>query len=160
MKAIVVVDRNWAIGKDGRLLVHLPGDLKYFKERTKGKVVVMGRTTLESLPGGKPLPERTNIVLSRNQDYEAECPACHSAEELLQDLKRYDTDDIYIIGGAEVYRQFLPYCDSVYVTKIDEEFPADQYFENLDALPEWEQVWEDEPREEKGVRYVFTEYRK
>ncbi|MGI6752093.1 MAG: dihydrofolate reductase [Anaerovoracaceae bacterium] len=160
MKAIVAVDRNWGIGRDGRLLVHLPGDLKYFKEKTKGKVVVMGRATLESLPGGKPLKDRVNIVLSRNEKYDADCSICHSREDLFEIIKRYDEEDVYIIGGEDVYRQFLPYCDVVYVTKIAENFPADNYFENLEKHPQWMQVWESEQQEEKGIKYVFTEYRR
>lgn len=160
MKAIVAVDKNWGIGRDGGLLVHLPGDLKYFKEKTKGKIVVMGRATLESLPGGKPLKDRVNIVLSRNKGYDADCPICHSHEDLFEIIKDYDEDDVFIIGGEDIYRQFLPYCNVVYVTKIDEEFPADHHFENLDNLEEWKLVRESGIQEEKGIRYIFTEYQK
>ncbi len=158
MKAIVVVDRNWAIGKGNSLLAHLPGDLKYFKEKTLGKVVAMGRQTLESFPGGKPLPERTNIVLTTNEDYPAACEICCSKDQLFQCLADYDPEDVFIIGGEQVYREFLPYCDKVYVTKIDAVFPADKYFPNLDEDSEWELVYESEPVTEKGLTYRFTEY--
>ena len=104
MKSIVVVDKNWGIGKDGDLLVHLPGDLKYFKEKTLGKVVVMGRTTFESLPGKKPLPGRVNIVLSRDLEFHPEgCIMCRSKEELFKELENYDDDDVMIMGGSYVY---------------------------------------------------------
>ncbi|MDD2216611.1 MAG: dihydrofolate reductase [Eubacteriales bacterium] len=160
MKAIVVVDKNWAIGKNGSLLIHLPGDLKHFKEKTRGKVVVMGRSTLESLPGGKPLPDRTNIVLSRNPYYKADCTVCCSQDSLLRELEQYDTDDVYIIGGEQIYRCFLPYCDTAYITKIDTEFKADRFFENLDKRDNWKLVNKGEPKYEQGVYYSFTEYKR
>lgn len=160
MKAIVVVDKNWAIGKDGCLLTHLSGDLKHFKEKTLDKVVVMGRTTLQSLPGGKPLPRRTNIVLSTNPDFKADCIVCKSKDQLFEAIKPYDPEDVFIIGGEQVYREFLPYTDTVYVTKIDATFPADRYFVNLDEREEWELVNESEPQEEAGISYRFTEYRR
>lgn len=160
MKAIVVADRNWAIGNQGRLLVHLPGDLKYFKERTLGNVVVMGRATLASLPGGAPLPGRTNIVLSRNSEFQAKCTVCSSVENLLKELEKHDRERVFIIGGGQVYQQLLPYCHGVYVTKIDGEFPADTHFEDLDKSPAWSLVWESEPQEENGVSYRFTEYQR
>lgn len=158
MKAIVAIDKNWGIGKDNKLLVHLSGDLKYFKEKTIGKIVVMGRETLESLPGGNPLPGRKNIVLSRNECYETECQLCNSKEQLLQIEKKYNTDDMYIIGGEKVYKEFLPYCDTVFVTKIDEEYEADKFFPNLDNDENYKIVWESEINEENGTRYKFVEY--
>jgi dihydrofolate reductase len=158
MKAIVVVDRNWAIGKDNSLLAHLPGDLKYFKEKTIGKTVVMGRQTLESFPGGKPLPGRSNIVLTTNEDYPADCEICCSKEHLFQCLEHCNLDDVFIIGGEQIYREFLSYCDKAYVTKIDAVFPADKYFINLDEDPDWKLVYESEPITEKGLTYRFTEY--
>ena len=160
MKAIVVVDRNWGIGREGRLLVHLPGDLKYFKERTLGKVLVMGRKTLESMPGGKPLPGRTTIALSRSRQPAAECRVCASMEELMEALAPYDADEIFIAGGGSVYEQFLPLCDTFYVTKIDGEYPADRYFPDLDRMAELGVVWRGGPQEDKGVRYEFFEYKR
>ena len=111
MKLILARDENWAIGKGGNLLCHTPGDLKFFKEKTLGKTVVMGRATLESLPGSKPLPKRTNIVLSANKDYKVEgALVVHSTEELMENLAKYNTDDVMIIGGEKVYKEFLPLC--------------------------------------------------
>lgn len=161
MKTIVAVDNNWGIGKDGTLLVHLPGDLKYFKEKTLGKVVVMGRTTFESLPGKKPLKNRVNIVLSRNPGFQPEGSIrCSSMGELFKVLENYDMEDVFIIGGADVYRQFSPYCNGHLVTKINGVFGADKHFENLDKRSDFELVKESEPQNENGVEYRFTEYRR
>lgn len=158
MNAIVVVDNNWAIGRNGDLLVHLPGDLKYYKEKTTGNVIVVGRKTLESFPGGKPLPNRTNIVITRNPDYEADgCIICSSKEEALKKLEEYDTEKVFIAGGAEIYRQFMDDCDEFYVTKIYESFEADRYFPNLDELG-FKVIWESPFQEEKGIKYRFLRY--
>ena len=160
MKAIVAADKNWGIGKDGELLIRLPGDMKFFKEKTMGNIVVMGRSTLESLPNGKPLAGRTNIVLSRNPDLIAECPICCSAAHLLHELAEMPQAETFVIGGAQIYKTLLPYCDTVYVTKIEEEFPADTHFQNLDESGDWVLVSEGEPCTEKGVTYRFTEYKR
>ncbi len=160
MKAIVVVDKNWGIGRGKKLLVHLAGDLKYFKEHTLGKTIVMGRETLESLPGGKPLLNRNNIVLTKNRGYVIDCSLCHSKEELLKMIKEENTDDVFIIGGEKVYKEFLPYCDTCYVTKIDKNFDADKFFPNLDEDGSFSVVNESEMVEENGTRYKFVEYRR
>ncbi|WP_027399738.1 dihydrofolate reductase [Anaerovorax odorimutans] len=160
MKAIVAVDKNWGIGKNGELLAHLSGDLKYFKERTLGKVVIMGRKTFESLPGKKPLKGRTNIVLTEDKKFDADCVVCGSIEILKNKLNKYDDEDIFIIGGAKVYEQFLPYCDTYYVTKIDESFPADRYIENLDENKNFYKYWESELQSENEIKYKFVEYRR
>jgi Dihydrofolate reductase len=161
MKTIVAVDTNWGIGKDGKLLTYLPGDLKYFKDKTLGKVVVMGRSTFESLPGKKPLKDRVNIVLSRNPEFRPEgCTKCGSMGELFKVLEDYNMEDVYIIGGEDIYRQFSPYCSGHLVTKIDGAFEADKYFENLDKRPDMELVTESEAQTENGVKYRFTEYKR
>ena len=162
MKLILAADANWAIGKDGGLLCHLPADLKFFKEKTTGKTVVMGRPTLESLPGGKPLPKRENIVLTTRGDYEREgAIIAHSEAELDELLAQRNTDEIMIIGGGKVYRDFLPKCDTCYITKIYQSFEgADTYFVNLDAMPEFQVVWESDVQEENGICYQFFEYRR
>lgn len=160
MNAIVVVDKNWAIGKDGGLLVHLPGDLKYYRKKTKGKVIVVGRKTLESFPGGKPLPDRECIVVTRNRDYIREdCVVCHSKEQVMELISRYDDEDVFISGGAEIYRLFMDVCDDFYVTRIYDEFDADRYFPNLDQLG-YEVTWESPMQEEKGISYRFFKYSK
>lgn len=160
MKMILAADENWGIGRDNKLLTHIPEDLKYFKQKTLGKVVVMGRKTLESLPGQKPLSDRTNIVLTQNMGYQAECDICHSEQELFQKLKHYNDEDIFIVGGAKVYKDMLPLCDTFYVTKIFKTFEADSYFENLDNMDDMELVWESDIQEHKGLKYKFTEYRR
>ncbi|HZK88438.1 MAG TPA: dihydrofolate reductase [Anaerovoracaceae bacterium] len=160
MKAIVVVDKNWGIGRDKKLLVHLPGDLKYFKEHTLGKTIVMGRETLESLPGGRPLPNRNNIVLTRNRGYRTDCTICHSKEELLKMVKDGNMDEVFIIGGEKIYEQFLSYCDTCYVTKIEKTLEADKFFHNLDKDENFSVVDESGVIEEDGTRYKFVEYRR
>ncbi|MDX9888832.1 MAG: dihydrofolate reductase [Anaerovoracaceae bacterium] len=160
MKAIVAVDKNWAIGNCGKLLCNLPGDLQYFKEKTKGKVVLMGRKTFESLPGKKPLPDRINTVLSLDPSFQAPCLVCHTDKALKRELANYNMDDIFVIGGETIYRQLLPLCDTVFVTKIDAVFEADSHFPNLDQDPNYELVWTSKARNEGGIGYKFTEYKK
>ena len=158
MNAIVIVDKNWAIGKNGGLLVHLPGDLKYYRQKTTGNIIVVGRKTLESFPGGKPLPDRTNIVITSDTDYEKEgCLICHSKEEVMEKLMEYNTEKIFIAGGAQVYEQFMDDCDTFYVTKIDAEFEADRYFPDLDKLG-YTVTWESELQQEIGIFYRFLKY--
>jgi dihydrofolate reductase len=163
MKLIVATEKNWGIGKDNGLLVHLPGDLKYFKQKTLGKVVIMGRKTLESLPGGRPLPDRTNIVISRNPAYKpvgcivaASCQ--EAAKKALMLAGEGGGDKVMVIGGESIYEQMLPLCDTCYVTRLDGEFEADCHFPNLDLDPHFQITWESEVQEEKGVTYRFVEY--
>ena len=160
MKAIVAVDKNWGIGNCGELLCKIPGDLLYFKEKTRDKVVVMGRSTFESLPGRKPLKDRVNAVLTRNENYVAPCSICCSDEELRMLLKDYDEEDIYTIGGESVFRQYLEDCDTIYVTKIEGDFEADTFFPNLDLDDRFRLFWVSDPYEERGLTYRFTEYRR
>lgn len=158
MNAIVAVDKNWGIGKDNDLLVHLPGDLKYYKEKTLGNVIIVGQRTLESFPGSKPLPKRTNIVLSDDPDFEAEgCIVCHTKDEVLEKAAAYDPEKVFICGGASIYRLFLEDCDAFYVTKIDEAFEADTFFPDLDELG-YEIDWSSEPQRDNGIGYRFVRY--
>ncbi len=158
MNAIVAVDRNWGIGKDNDLLIHLPGDLKYYKEKTIGNIIIVGQRTLESFPGSKPLPGRTNIVLSDDPAFAPEgCVICRTKEEVLEAAAQYEPDRVFICGGASIYRLFLEDCDAFYVTKIDEAFDADTFFPNLDELG-YEVDWFSEDQEEKGIRYRFERY--
>lgn len=161
MKAIVAVDRNWGIGFKGALLKRIPEDMKNFKRLTLEKVVVMGRETFESLPGKKPLKDRTNIVLSKSADFEADGTiVCRSLEELFEKLKKYDPNDVFIIGGAQIYRQLLPFCTGAYVTRIDGAYEADSFFPRLDELQEWGLDWQSEPFRCEDVEYRFTRYLK
>ena len=159
MKAILAADKNWGIGYNNRLLVSIPSDMKFFRQTTTGKVVVMGRKTLESFPNGMPLKNRTNIVLTGNQNYQVkDAVIVHSEDELMEELKKYNTDDIYVIGGESVYRMMLPYCDTVYVTKIDRAFQADTFFPNLDEMDEWEMTEESEEQTCFDLEFTFTKY--
>lgn len=159
MNAIVIVDKNWGIGRDNNLLVHLPSDLKYFKEKTTGKVIVIGRKTLESFPGGRPLPDRLNIVLTGNENYKNDhCTVCVGEESLEKELLKHDEEDVFISGGESIYEQFIEKCNVVYVTKMDAEFVADKYFPNLDESDLFKMTWESEPMKENGIRYRFTKY--
>lgn len=161
MNIIVTVDNNWAIGNKGGLLVRIPNDNKALRQETTGKVVVMGRKTLETFPQGKPLTGSINIILSTNPDYQVKgANVVHDIEELLEELKKYNNDEIYIIGGESVYRMMLPYCDVVHVTKIDHNYEADAYFPNLDMLKEWEITAEGEEQTYFDIAYEFVEYRR
>lgn len=159
MKAILSADRNWGIGNDNKLLVSIPSDMKFFRQTTTGKVVVMGRKTLESFPNGQPLKNRTNIVLTSNPDYKVkDAVIVHSEEELLKTLEQYDSENIYIIGGESIYRMMLPYCDTVFVTKIDRAFQADTFFPNLDEMEEWQMTEEGEEQTCFDLEFRFTKY--
>ena len=117
MNLIVAADKNWGIGKDNKLLVSIPSDMKFFRQETMGKVVVMGRKTLESFPNGLPLKNRTNVVLTSDKNYQVkDAVIVHSIDEVLEELKKYDDDEIYVIGGGKVYEELLPYCDVALVT--------------------------------------------
>lgn len=159
MNFIVAVDKNWAIGKNNQLLVTIPADQKLFREETKGKVIVMGRKTLESLPSGQPLKERTNIVLTRNENFTRKgVTVMHSLEETLEYLKQFPSEDIFVIGGGDIYRQFLPYCDTAHVTWIDYAYQADTYFSNLDQDPEWHVTAESDEQTYFDLCYEFRKY--
>ena len=159
MKAILSADRNWGIGNGNKLLVSIPSDMKFFRQTTTGKVVVMGRKTLESFPNGQPLKNRTNIVLTSNPDYKVkDAVIVHSKEELLKTLEQYDSENIYIIGGESIYRMMLSYCDTVFVTKIDRAFQADTFFPNLDEMEEWQMTEEGEEQTCFDLEFRFTKY--
>lgn len=159
MNLIVAVDKNWGIGKDNKMMWSLPADMKFFREKTTGHVVVMGRKTLESFPNGLPLKNRVNVVMTRRRGFEVKgAVMAYTEEELMKRLEEYEGEEIYVIGGAQVYRQLLPYCDTAYVTKIDHAFDADTYFPNLDELPEWKQTEEGEEQTCFDLEYRFTKY--
>jgi dihydrofolate reductase len=161
MKLIVNADKNWGIGKGNELLVHIPSDMKFFRETTTGHVVVMGRKTLESFPNKMPLPKRTNIVLTKNKDYNAHgAIVVGSKEELLAELAEYDSDEIYIIGGESIYNMMLPYCDTAYVTKLDYAYDADTFFPNLDQMEDWEIVEESEEQTFFDIEFTFRTYKR
>lgn len=159
MNAIAAVDANWAIGNKNRLLTSIPADMKFFREKTMGHVVVMGRKTLESFPNGLPLKNRVNIVLTANRSYKVkDAVIVHTKEELLEELKKYDSNELYVIGGGSIYEMLIPYCDTAYITKIDHAYAADTYFPNLDQMDDWEMMEVSEEQTCFDLEYVFAKY--
>ena len=159
MKVIAAADRNWAIGKNNKLLVSIPADMRQFRQQTMGKVVLMGRKTLESFPNGLPLSGRTNIVLSSKEDYKVKgAVVVHSIEEMLKAAAGYEPEDVYCIGGDSLYRQLLPWCDEAIITRIDFEYEADAWFPDLDAAPEWRLEEEGEEQTYFDIEYRFCRY--
>ena len=158
---IVAADNRWAIGNKNRLLVSIPNDMKHFREETTGKVIVLGRKTLETFPQGLPLQNRENIILSKNPAFKVRgATVVNSLEQLLDTLKKYPPEDVYIVGGESIYRQLLPYCDTVYVTKIDHTYEADAYFPDLDADKEWILAEDSDELTYFDISYNFLKYRR
>ena len=159
MNAIVCVSRNWGIGKDNSLLLHIPDDMKRFKMLTCGKIVVMGHGTLLSLPGSKPLPDRVNIVMSRDERlFVAGARTIHSVHDLMIEVSQYDSDSVFVIGGESVYRMLLPQCRRAYVTRVDACPEADGFFPDLGDTPNWKIERESEFFEYDGLEYSFVDY--
>ena len=159
MKAIVAVDKKWGIGKKNDLLFSLPEDMKYFREKTKEKVVCMGYNTLLSFPNSKPLKNRTNIVLAPEGVKRDDCTIVYTLEQLSCELKKYDTDQIFVIGGAMFYRTMLPYCSEVFVTKVKADGEATVFYPNLDALDNFKCVYVSDEVESNGLKLNFTTYK-
>lgn len=160
MNAIVVIDQNWAIGREGGLLFSLPTDMKRFRAMTTGGTVITGRKTLDSFPGGKPLPNRRNIVVTRNASFRREgAEVASSAEEALKLAAGEDPDKLWVIGGGSIYAALLSRCKRVYLTRVEAQVDeSDTFFPNLDKLPGWEVESTGEPVTENGVTYRFVDY--
>lgn len=159
MNAIVAVDNNWAIGNKGRLLVSIPNDMKMFRQETTGKVIVLGRKTLATFPNGLPLKNRTNIILTKDPNFTVKDGIIvHSIDELLEELKKYDSESVYIIGGDSVYKQMLPYCDICHVTRVYHSYEADAYFPNLEKDDEWKMTVETEEMTCFDIEYTFQKW--
>lgn len=159
-KLIASADKNWGIGKDNRLLVQIPSDMKRFREMTMGNIVVMGRKTLESFPGGLALQGRMNVVLTRNLDYRPKnVVVMHDTDSLMEFLEKQDKD-IYVIGGESIYRQLLDYCEEAYITKIDHTYVADSHLPDLDKEEDWEMVSESDEHTYFDLEYTYRVYRK
>ena len=155
MNLIVATDKNWGIGKNNDLLFHIPKDMKFFRETTTGKTVIMGRKTLESFPNKKPLPNRRNIVLTRNKDYVLE------GAEVIYDISELNVEaDAFVIGGSEIYKLLLPLCHTAYITKVDADGGADKFFPNLDKDNEWELIEQSEPVTDNGYTITFCRYQR
>ena len=161
MNLIAAVDKNWAIGRNNKLLVSIPDDMKFFRETTTGKVVVMGRKTLESFPGKKPLKNRVNIVLTGDRSYQADgAVIVHDMEELHEELKKYPSEDIYVIGGESIYKQLLDECDVAHITKIDFAYEGDAWCPNLDEKEAWMVTSDSEEQTYFDLEYHFYKYEK
>jgi dihydrofolate reductase len=160
MKLIVAVARDWGIGYKGDLLFRVPLDMEFFRDTTLNKVVVMGRKTLESLPGGRPLKNRTNIVLTRDRDFQREgCIIVHSKEELFEEIKKYKEEDVFLIGGGKLYNDLYPYCSEAYITKFDAILEADTYLHNFDEDKDWLLTYASEVHEHEGLKFTFNTYK-
>lgn len=159
MKAILHADKEWGIGKGNGLMFSIPADMKFFRETTTGNVVVMGSNTLKSFPGGNPLKNRTNIVLYPDGQNRDDCKIVKSLDELFAEIKKYDKDEVFVIGGAMMYKTLLPYCEEVLVTKVDAVGGADAYFENLDKNPDFTLVYKSDDVETNGYKINFCTYR-
>ena len=158
IRAIVHADKEWGIGKGNGMMFSLPKDMKFFRETTMNHVVVMGGNTLRSFPNAKPLKNRVNIVLSRGQVRD-DCVIVRSYEELFKAMKDHENEEIYVIGGGEVYRELLPYCEEVLGTKVDAVGGAEVFFPNLDENPDFQCVDEGEPVDDNGLTIRFTRYK-
>ncbi len=161
MQAIVAVSRNWGIGKEGELLFSIPADMRFFRSMTSGKTVVMGRKTLESLPNGMPLKNRRNIVISSRFDYQVEgAEVVHSPAEAVHLLGDETGEQVFVIGGGEVYRAMLPFCETIYVTKVDAQPQADRCFPDLDSMDDWRLAEQGEEQSDGGYNFRFCVYKR
>lgn len=159
MNLIAAVDKNWGIGYKNELLVRIPEDQKWFRETTTGKAVIMGRKTLESFPGKRPLKNRLNIVITKDKDYAVEgAVVVHGIEEAVAAASDYADDDIYVIGGESVYRQMLPLCNTAHITKIDYAYQADAHFPNLDEAEDWRITETSEERTYFDIIFEYVKY--
>lgn len=159
MNIIVNADKNWAIGYKNKLLVSIPADMRQFRELTTGGVIILGRKTLETFPGGKPLKNRVNIVLTKKAGCKIEgALVVHSVEEALEAVKDYRTEEVFVAGGASVYEQLLPYCDTAYVTRTDFSYQGDAWFPDLDKKEEWQLFEQSEEQTYYDLEYYFCKY--
>lgn len=161
MNLIVAVDEAWGIGKSGNLLFHIKHDMKFFRETTTGNVVVMGRKTLDSFPNGAPLKNRTNIVLTKDTDFKRDgVTKCNTIYELLDEIKKYDSEKVFVIGGEQIYKLLLPYCDTAYITKIHAKKDSDAFMVNLDTDTNWEIREKSQTFNENGIDFTFCTYKR
>ena len=161
MNIIVAVDNNWGIGFKNQLLCSIPEDRKQFKEKTEGATIFMGRKTLESLPGGNPLKNRRNIVLTRDLNFKKDnVEVAYNREDLFSLIQSDPTEKVFCIGGGSLFQQMFSYADTCFITKIDHEFKADTYFPNLDKYPTWDLVEESDWKEFEGLKYSFQVWKR
>lgn len=157
MKAIFHADKKWGIGKANDLMFSIPKDMKFFRETTKGKIVVMGLNTLNSFPNGEPLKNRVNIVLSP-ETVQKDVITAHNLEELFREIEKYPPEDVFVIGGASVYRTLIPYCTQVLVTKVDADGGAEVFVPDLDRDENFVLSGQSEQIEDNGYLLTFCTY--
>lgn len=161
MNLIAAVDRNWAIGKEGGLLASIRDDMEFFRTKTLGNIIIMGRKTLDSFPGGRPLPGRTNIVLTRNLNFKRSgVEIFHSLEDIKTRIEDCKSENVFCVGGGSIYELMLPICDTAFITKIDYAYDADTYFPNLDKLSDWELVEKSKEHTSFDLTFNFLTYKK
>lgn len=158
MELIVAVYDDWGIGKDGTQPVALSADRKFFRETTRGAMVIVGRKTLADFPGGKPLPNRINVVLTRQEADISDVTVCRSPEEAV--VLAETAQRAMVIGGGSIYRQMLPYCDTAFVTKVHVQPESDTFFPNLDENPQWKLAQILQSGEENGIAYEMCLYKR
>lgn len=159
MQIIVNVSPTWGIGKENALLTHVHADMRRFRALTMHNTIVFGRKTLETFPNGKPLPNRNNIVLTRDRSFTKEgVTVCHDLTELKDCIGGLDPDSVFICGGGQIYHLLLPYCSKALVTQTETDLAADTFFPNLDLLPDWTLTSVGETAEEDGLRFRYLEY--
>ena len=158
MELIVAVYDDWGIGKDGTQPIALSADRKFFRETTRGATVIVGRKTLADFPGGRPLPNRVNVVLTRQDITIDDVVICHAPEDAAEFAK--NAPRAMVIGGGSIYKQMLPYCDTAYVTKVHAQPESDTFFPNLDNDPQWKQVQVLQSGEENGIAYEMCLYQR
>lgn len=159
MQVIVNVSPEWGIGNENRLLVRIKEDMRRFRAFTTHHTIIVGRKTLETFPGGRPLPDRENIILTRDPEYRAEnAIVCRSLDELRKILSGKDPDSVFVCGGEQIYRLLLPYCSTAFVTMTETDCKADRFFPDLNRQPDWILTEEGEPKTEGETTYRFLKY--
>lgn len=159
MILIAAVNKNWGIGKSNDLLYHIPADMKFFRSKTKDNIIIVGRKTLESFPKGSPLPNRINIVLTRDSSYKANgAYVCTNIDEISKIIDDNPEKDVYVCGGAEIYSLLLPYCSSALITKVDDDADAEKFMPNLDTADSWQLSEQSETMTENGYSFSFCTY--
>ena len=161
MNLIATVDKNWSIGKQGHLLVNIPEDIKLFRMETAGKAAIMGRKTYEQITDRTALIDRYNVVLTSDLSYKKDgAVVVHSVEEALEKVASYKSEDIYVIGGESVFEQFLPYCDTAHITKVDYIYEADTHIMDFDKLDDWKVTARSDEHTYFDICYEFVCYQR
>ena len=159
MNAIAAVSASWGLGKNNDLLFHISEDMKRFRALTAGGTVIMGRKTLDSMPGGKALPNRRNIVITRDKSFVREnVEVVHSVEEAIALTASEDPETVWVIGGGEIYAAMLPYCRLCYITHVNADPDCEVFFPDLSKLDNWKVLRREDKQRDSGLTYQFVDY--